>query len=93
MKHTNFHTLIIFSSIFRRLRKIKEDEWGKMPTSQSDFKPELLEVMPDGSKLLWADQTDEKNNRTLIFTTQYLLSIFALCSKASVDGTFYIMSK
>ena len=80
-------------SHLRRLRRIKEDEWGKMPTSQQEFHPELMDTMADGTKLLWADSYDDKNQRTLVFTTTYLLSILSLCSKASVDGTFFIMSK
>ena len=73
----------------RRLRRVKEDEWGKMPTAQEDFKPEVMLTMADGSKMLWAESYDEKLQHTLIFTTAYLLNIFTLCHKASVDGTFF----
>ena len=40
---------------YRRLRRVKEDEWGRMPTTQKEFKPEVMDVMADGSRLLWAD--------------------------------------
>ena len=84
-----------FSTIwhFRRLRRIKEEEWGKMPTTQREFKPELMDIMADGSKLLWAESYDVKDLRTMIFTIAYLLTILSLCYKASVDSTFFIMSK
>ena len=78
---------------YRRLRRVKEDKWGRMPTTQKEFKPEVMDVMADGSRLLWADSMNEKEERTLVFTTAYLLTILSLCSKASVDGTFFIMSK
>ena len=59
----------------RRLRRVKEDEWGKMPTAQEDFKPEVMETMADGSKMLWAESYDEKLQRTLIFTIIPLLPL------------------
>ena len=64
-----------------------------MPTTQAEFKPDVMDVMADGSRLLWNDSVNSKGERTMIFTTAYLLTILSMCSKASVDGTFYIMSK
>ena len=48
----------------RRLRRVKEEEWGKMPTTQDEFRTEVMDIMADGSKLLWADSYDEKLHRT-----------------------------